>query len=201
MGSAKNKKKGNAPEQNQAVTKKTEAKLFNSQYENNEEYENSSTYYTVLMEQWKTANEMANEISNRRSAMNSFYTSLLSVLVSAAVAANGIEFYGPIVFLCASILGLVFCKAWKASIASYKLLNKAKYEVINALEEKLSANVMSYEWAGIIGNKDRTDFKNYGELSKGETKIVKIFTIIFCITLVASLVLVFFAVRGKILGI
>ena len=169
--------------------KKNVAKLFNDDVEKGL---GSETYYTILMEQWKTANEMAADVSNKRATMNNFFTTLFAAMISAIVALVGIIDVSALVMLFGSVLGVALCFLWRSTIQGYKLLNKAKFEVINEIEKKLPANVMQYEWDGIIGNPERTEFKNYSGITKTEKYLVYLFLGIFSCTFILSVICLIF---------
>ena len=161
--------------------------LFNEYVE---ESAGSETYYTILMEQWKTANEMAANISAQRNNMNNFYMSLMSILVGGVLFSNQVldtnilirsVLYGAIL-----IIGTVCCNKWIAQIDNYGKLNGEKYNVINALERKLPANVMLYEYI----HTEKTARKSNEKISfsKQEKDIAKLFR--FVLISVSALMLV-----------
>jgi hypothetical protein len=90
--------------------------------------------------------EMADRVSQRRQAANSFYLSVNTGIVGATAYlgtlkpewANG----------CAvSVAGFLVCVVWCRSIASYKSLNAAKWDVITDLERSLPAQPFHAEWS------------------------------------------------------
>lgn len=110
-----------------------------------------SIYYEHLLLQWQTANEMAANISQQRSNMNNFYMSLLTVLIGGTLFSDyftdaiGLIIKVPL-YVSISIVGVVLCVIWRKQIDNYGRLNAAKYQIINAIERELPANVLYYEF-------------------------------------------------------
>ena len=151
--------------------------LFNEYVE---EAAGSENYYSMLVEQWKCANDMAANISAQRNNMNNFYMSLMSILIGGILFSDQIldanlvartVLYGAIL-----IVGAVCCNKWIAQIDNYGRLNGAKYDVINAIERMLPANVMLYEWLHTEQNARRKKVKI--SFSKQEKDIAKLFRLV-----------------------
>lgn len=151
--------------------------LFNEYVE---EAAGSENYYSMLVEQWKCANEMAANISAQRNNMNNFYMSLMSILIGGILFSDQIldanlvaktVLYGAIL-----VIGAVCCNKWIAQIDNYGRLNGAKYDVINAIERMLPANVMLYEWLHTEQNARRKKVKI--SFSKQEKDIAKLFRLV-----------------------
>lgn len=161
--------------------------LFN---EYTEETMGSEAYYSMLVEQWKTANEMAANISAQRNNMNNFYMSLMSILIGGILFSNQVLdtniLIRTILYSAILIIGTVCCNKWIAQIDNYGRLNGAKYDVINAIERKLPANVMLYEYLHTEQNARRTKVKI--SFSKQEKDIAKLFR--FVVISVPTLMLV-----------
>ena len=89
-------------------------------------------------ELYKLAVEMADRISARRGLANSFFltvnTAVLALLGSASVR------WYP------AAAGIVVCVTWWALLRSYRDLNRAKFEIILALEERLPSKIYGDEW-------------------------------------------------------
>ena len=93
--------------------------------------------YTLLI-------EMADKVSERRQAANNFYLSINTALIggSAVLSAAG---PGRASWLL-GVAGIAICLLWMRSIASYRTLNAAKFEVIHKLETRLPAQAYTEEW-------------------------------------------------------
>jgi len=94
----------------------------------------------ILLEQWQTCVEMANATSQRRDTMNNIFMSL-NIAIIAAVA-----FVWDLKSLLIMIAGIIVCILWIYLIRNYKLLNTAKFEIINSIEEKLPTAPFKSEW-------------------------------------------------------
>lgn len=91
-------------------------------------------------ELYKLAVEMADRISARRGIANSFFLSVNTGLASFLGVIANPRWYMP-------VAGLAFCVTWWALLKSYRDLNRAKFEVIVAMEEQLPVRVFGDEWA------------------------------------------------------
>ena len=148
-----------------------------------EEKAGSDAYYKILLEQWKTANEMASGISAQRNNMNNFYMSLMSILIGGVLfsdqmlSANTVA--KTVLFITIAITGFICCRNWVAQLDNYGKLNAEKYAVINELERHLPANVMLFEWLQTEGNaRKQKRKKNYFKQEIGVARLFQIFVII-----------------------
>lgn len=140
-------------------------------------------FYTILMEQWKTANEMAANISSQRNNMNNFYISLMSILIGGIMFSdqllNSNVLAKTVLFITIAITGFICCQKWIAQIVNYGKLNSAKYDVINELERQLPANVMLSEYERTEKNARKEKNKiNFSEQEKGIAKLFRIIVIV-----------------------
>lgn len=81
---------------------------------------------------------MADRISARRALANAFFLTVNTGLV-ALVGGSNLRWY-------AAVTGIVFAIAWWSLLQSYRTLNWAKFEVINAIEPRLPVQLFSDEW-------------------------------------------------------
>lgn len=148
--------------------------LFNEYVEENA---GSEAYYTMLTEQWKTANEMAANISEQRNNMNNFYMSLMSVLIGGILLSDQMPdaniMSKTVLYVAMLVIGVVCCQKWISQIDNYGRLNAAKYDVINELERKLPANVLLCEYKRTEKNARKS--KNKISFSQQEKDIAKLF--------------------------
>ena len=110
-----------------------------------------SKYQSHLLAQYKLAVERADAVSERRAATNEFYLVIVSVLLSIAGFGVGGTFVGtpvipPSVAPWLGLVGVIVSSSWLASIYASNQLNRAKFYVINRLEERLPAAVFTVEW-------------------------------------------------------
>ena len=80
----------------------------------------------LLLNQWKTCVDMANSVSQRRDNMNNIFITL-NLAIMAAVSITW-----DIKSLFILIAGITICILWMLNIRNYKLLNTAKFNVINS---------------------------------------------------------------------
>lgn len=129
----------------------------------------------IILAQWQTCVEMANAVSQRRDAMNNIFVTLNLAMVAAVSIAWELKSTMLLV------AGIVLCIIWQIFIKNFKLLNAAKFDVINNLEKKLPVTPFKDEWELLKKNKKYKD----------GTKLEKVLPITFIIIyLVAILVIV-----------
>jgi hypothetical protein len=93
---------------------------------------------SVELELYKLAVEMADRISARRALANTFFLTVNTGL-AALLGGNNLRWY-------VAAAGIVFALAWWWLLQSYRKLNWAKFEVINAIEPRLPLQLFSDEW-------------------------------------------------------
>ncbi len=109
----------------------------------------NEAYYTILMEQWKTASEQTNHIADQRNNINNFYMSLMSLLIGGILLSDKFLPADPIprtaTLVLITILGVLCCCNWKHQVETCKKINKQKFQIIGRLERELPARVISFE--------------------------------------------------------
>lgn len=98
----------------------------------------------LLFKQYQLFVEMADKISSRRTTMNNFFlsaNSLFLVALGILVSSNLIHWASLVL-----VVAILFTISWWRLIKYYRELNKAKFEVINKIEEKLPAKGFTIEW-------------------------------------------------------
>lgn len=142
---------------------------------------------------------MADRVSSRRMTANGFFLTLNSTLVTILGF-----MYGKLaddkraVLIFMSAVGIVIALTWFFAIRSYKRLNKAKYQVINKIEDDLPYKVFADEWE-ILKRKDPDDkdplgwrkrwvnFKDrYTDLTNIEAVVPMVFALIYFLILVGA---------------
>ena len=94
----------------------------------------------LLLAQWQTCVEMANATSQRRDSMNNIFVTLNLAIIAA------VSFVWDIKSLFLLVAGVVVCVIWLKFIRNFKLLNTAKFEVINMIERQLPVAPFNDEW-------------------------------------------------------
>jgi hypothetical protein len=97
------------------------------------------------VELYKLAVEMADRISARRALANTFF---LTVNTGLAALLGGKELRWYV-----AAAGLLFALAWWWLLQSYRKLNWAKFQVINAIEPRLPIQLFSAEWQHLQSTK------------------------------------------------
>ena len=139
--------------------------------------ENTTEDKELLLNQWQTCVDMANSVSQRRDNMNNIFITL-NLAIMAAVSITW-----DIKSLFILIAGITICILWMLNIRNYKLLNTAKFNVINSIEEKLPSAPFKDEWQFLKNSKKYMD----------STTLERILPITFIILYIAAVI----AIIGK----
>lgn len=134
--------------------------------------ENTTKDKELLLNQWQTCVDMANSVSQRRDNMNNIFITL-NLAIMAAVSITW-----DIKSLFILIAGITICILWMLNIRNYKLLNTAKFSVINSIEEKLPSAPFKDEWQFLKNSKKYMD----------STTLERILTITFIILYIAAVI-------------
>lgn len=134
--------------------------------------ENTTEDKELLLNQWQTCVDMANSVSQRRDNMNNIFITL-NLAIMAAVSITW-----DIKSLFILIAGITICILWMLNIRNYKLLNTAKFNVINSIEEKLPSSPFKDEWQFLKKSKKYMD----------STTLERILPITFIILYIAAVI-------------
>jgi hypothetical protein len=100
-----------------------------------------------ILEQYKLAVAITDCVSARRGTANLFYLSIETTLPTAAGLAyttlRHVAWYSAVT---TALIGCAIAGARWRQLQSYRLLNQAKFAVINAMEEQLPVKIFSDEW-------------------------------------------------------
>ena len=150
-------------------------------------------YKPHLLEQYKLYVEMADRVSQRRDQSNRFYVTIVSALAAIVVIiarlgvpADGTEVMlsASVAFVVAGLFGLALSVVWFFNIRSYRMLNRAKFKVINRMEKQLPFAAYKKEWKIARPAKGR---RPYFQLTRVEQYVPVIF-------MVLSIALIIYAV-------
>lgn len=133
----------------------------------------------TIFSQYRLLVETTNEIGTRRENMNKFYLSLITI-VYGIITFLSVNYH--ILFSIVPILFVIIVSfSWKNHINQYKLLNEAKFNIINYLENYLPVYAFTKEW-------ELLDNYGYNELSKWD-KMIANSLIIFSSVLIVIILL------------
>lgn len=139
--------------------------------------ENTNKDKELLLNQWQTCVDMANSVSQRRDNMNNIFITLNLAIIAA------VSITWDIKSLFILIVGINICILWILIIRNYKLLNTAKFNVINSIEEKLPSTPFKDEWQFLKNN------KKYMDSTTLERILPITFIILYIVAIIAIIVL------------
>ena len=119
---------------------------------------------SVLFEQYKLIVGTSEALVSRRQQVNTFFLSVNSIILGAIGllirenAANNIV--GP-AFVILGISGMILCFAWSRMILSFRQLNRGKFDVIHALEQRLPARIFAAEWDALGRGENPSKYKPF----------------------------------------
>lgn len=131
----------------------------------------------LLLNQWQTCVDMANSVSQRRDNMNNIFITLNLAIIAA------ISITWDIKSLFILIVGITICILWILIIQNYKLLNTAKFNIINSIEEKLPSTPFKDEWQFLKNS------KKYMDSTTLERILPITFIILYIVAIIAIIVL------------
>jgi hypothetical protein len=133
-----------------------------------------------VLELYKMAVEMADRVSARRSTANAFFLTAQTALVAVIGITTPSLLKAPWwTALAVAIAGVVLSASWWLQLRSYHDLNRAKFAVINAIEEQLPVRIFSDEWNILKGDPPRSWRTRYAELGTVERVIPGIFALLY----------------------
>lgn len=112
----------------------------------------------IIVEQWAKAVEMADATIDKRHNSNNVYMSIEVAIIAVFSFINSWWNYAL------AVVGIMVAIAWFMSVRSYKALSKAKYDIINQIEDLLPVKPFKYEWELIKSNMSYhhvTSFESY----------------------------------------
>ncbi len=108
--------------------------------EKKEDY--GDNYEMHYFEQYKLCVEMADRISSRRHFANTFFLSVNTTIIAMIIYSQNVVTSNTntntyTYYLLVSMAGMALCVIWWRLIKLYKNLNREKFKVVKALEERL----------------------------------------------------------------
>lgn len=144
----------------------------------------------ILFEQYKLFLQSSESVIQRRQSISNFYLTVNSALLgitSAIGTLNMSNLINDYIKLFIPIVGIVLCICWIRMIKSYGALNSSKLKIINMIEKKLPASLYDAEWKV---HKDRLNYKPYISFTESETRIPRIFLIIYSFIFICSILFI-----------
>lgn len=129
-----------------------------------------------LLDLYKMAVEMSDRVSARRGAANAFFlsvqTAFLGALGITATENQNVPWWAALVL---TLAGISISFVWWLQLRSYRMLNRAKFDIINAVEPRLPLQAFHQEWEILTGNSAGPWWTRYTELGATERKVPWIF--------------------------
>ncbi len=138
-------------------------------------------------ELYKLAVEMADRVSARRGLANTFFLTV-NTAVLALLGSAHVRWYP-------AVAGIAMCITWWALLKSYRDLNRAKFEIILAMEENLPARIYGEEWVKLSTDRAPFDIRpamlkawlgRYKELGYVERIVPWVFAILYLADIIAE---------------
>lgn len=147
----------------------------------------ASDHNKAVLEQYKMFVDSTDKVSTRRMTANTFFLTLNTGLVGALGFALRGEFKAALAFACisAAAIGIVTCLYWRRLLQSYKDLNRAKFRVIDLVEDQLPLRPFRIEWKMLGQGKDPT---KYHEATKIEMTVPVIFGAVYVVLAIGAVV-------------
>ncbi|MFC8125722.1 hypothetical protein [Streptomyces sp. NPDC057302] len=149
-----------------------------------------ATYHAAVFDQYKLCVEMADRVSARRNLANTFFLTLHTALFAffGAWLSQQPNRQVPVVLAVAALLVLLgMCVTWWFTVRSYHQLNRGKFAVIGALEERLPARTfVAAEWRALGEGRD---WRVYLPLNKVERWIPVLFAGAYVLGFAAAILL------------
>ncbi len=141
-------------------------------------------YLDYCLEEYKAYLLILNSTADRSHKANEFFLGLNAAIIGILgyVEAKSLP-HSNLIFMLIPFAGISISYSWYRIINSYNQLNRAKFKVIHALEQKLPVALFETEW--VILNKSKEE-KKYTSFSKIERHIPITFIILYLIILAAT---------------
>lgn len=113
--------------------------------------------------------ETSEELIRRRQITNGFFITIIGGLLAGAgfvLKENIIADRSSWLLLVPIFLGMLLCMSWWNLLDNYGKLNRAKFKVINKLEQQLSSQVFSAEWIALGKGVRKEKYRSFTETEK-----------------------------------
>lgn len=139
---------------------------------------------TLLIEQYKLLLSTSESLIERRQKLTTTYISIFSVLlpiISTMLSLSYFYLYAGAMII--SVIAIVLCISWRATIISYGKSNRAKFAILEEMERKMPAAMFASEWYAL-----GSITKKYKSFTSRETAIPLLFIFVYSIFFIISLI-------------
>lgn len=142
-----------------------------------------------ILDLYKLHAQLADRVSQRREGANRLYAGMLTTFVAftGALIRFGDGSVTTILTV-ASVVGIFLSISWYIVIRSYRQLNSGKFKALHEMEKELPYPFFKREWELL---KEGKDYRRYAKLTVVETLLPSSFFILFVVTLIVNLCLIF----------
>ena len=137
----------------------------------------------VFVEQYKLMAQSADNASSRRVNINQYQTTL-NLGIIALYGVNEVIEVPPVFLVIIAAAGIAVSVTWLLTIRSLEQLNRAKFDVILAMEKRLTEAIFKREWASLKGGESWT----YQGAAAFEKMVPPVFTLVHIGVLAYALV-------------
>lgn len=157
--------------------------LFNR--DNDKIKEAKDPFVDYCLEQYRIYLHVFNSTNERRQKSNEFFLGLNAAIIGILgyVETKSIP-NANVIFMLVPFVGISIGYCWYKIIKSYSQLDRAKFKVIHAVEQKLPIALFETEWNLLGKGKDK---KKYRPLSDTEKIIPITFILLYIVILMLSL--------------
>ncbi|MEO3930975.1 hypothetical protein ABGB07_45115 [Micromonosporaceae bacterium B7E4] len=136
----------------------------------------------IILDLYKISVEMVDRISARRSTANAFFLTAQTTFI-AVLGINGLSLQKVPwwVSLAIALAGFALSASWWLQLRSYRDLNRAKFAVINSMEEHFPVKVFGDEWKTLKLDPVKRWRPRYAELGAVERAVPWIFAGIYAL--------------------
>lgn len=140
----------------------------------------------AVLELYKLAVEMADRVSGRRAIANSFFATLHAALLAVISAVFVVEAdegsrtsSEAAAAVAVALGGLILAGAWFLALRSYRDLNRAKYKVIQEIEDVIPVALFANEWKYLKDDPVKKWRGRYAELGTAERIVPLAFALLY----------------------
>jgi hypothetical protein len=152
-------------------------------------------YENHYLEQYRMYLHIFNSNTDRRNKSNEFFLGLNTAIIGVLgyLETKTLSDNSSVIFIFAPFVGIAICYCWYQIIISIKKMNRAKFQVIHSIEEKLPLSLFKTEWEILGKGLDTNKYRKISSIEKNIPIIfIVLYTLIFSVNLPWDLVSVFF---------